>query len=233
MDGPDHFHDSVFELSTMLLGAQPMHEVLQRVVDLTVAAVPGCAHCGVSLLTDGRAATAAATDGTTLQLDGSQYTNGEGPCLQAARTGEVVHIQDMVNDNRFPSFATDATRLGILSSISFPLLVGEMSIGALNLYGRELDAFDESSRHLALRFARQAAATLANAEIHERTVTLITQLNEAMGSRSVIDQARGIIMAATGCSAQEALDSLREQSQHENRKVRDIASELVSNTQRK
>jgi GAF domain-containing protein len=92
-------------------------------------------------------------------------------------------------------------RLGIHSSLSLPLQVRERTIGALNLYGEPPKAFDEHAEQLASRFARQAAATLANAEIHDRTVSLVSQLNEAMTSRSVIDMARGILMATTGCNA--------------------------------
>src|SRR5687767_9632385 len=84
MIGPEDFHDSLLELSTLLLGEETLHDILQRIVDLACASVPGCSHCGVSLLSEGRVTTAAATDGTTLQLDGAQYANGEGPCLEAA-----------------------------------------------------------------------------------------------------------------------------------------------------
>jgi GAF domain-containing protein len=226
--GPEDFHDSLLELSSLLLSEENVHSVLQRVVDLACAAVPGCSHCGVSLLADERVTTAAATDGTTLQLDGAQYMTGQGPCLEAARTGEIVRVDDMAQDGRFPQFATEATRLGINSTLSLPLLVKGVSIGALNIYGESMKAFDDVSEQLALRFARQASATLANVEIHDRTVTLVTQLNEALGSRSVIDQARGILIARTGCTADEAIDTLKQRSQRENRKLRDIAIEIVA-----
>src|SRR5207247_1128114 len=88
------------ELSTLLLGEETLTSILQRIVDLTCAAVPGCSHCGVSLLGDGRVITAAATNGTTLQLDGAQYSTGEAPCLQAARTGAVVRCDDFAQRHR-------------------------------------------------------------------------------------------------------------------------------------
>lgn len=228
MIGPEDFHDSLLELSSLLLGEETVHSVLERIVDLACAAIPGCAHCGVSLLSDGRVTTAAASDGTTLQLDGAQYTTGEGPCLQAARTGTIVRVDDMAHDGRFPTFALESVRLGINSTLSLPLTVKGVSIGALNIYGEALKAFDEVSERLGLRFARQASATLANVEIHDRTVLLVTQLNEALGSRSVIDQARGILIARTGCSADAAIETLKKRSQRENRKLRDIAIELVA-----
>jgi GAF domain-containing protein len=211
----------------LLLGEETTNTILQRIVDLTCAAVPGCSHCGVSLLSEERVTTAAATDGTTLQLDGAQYANGEGPCLQAARTGEMVRVDDFASDGRFPTFGAEALRLGINSSLSLPLIVRNTSIGALNIYGDELKAFHEDSESLAARFARQASATLANAEIHHRTVTLVTQLNDALTSRSVIDQARGVLIARMGGTADEAFDALKQRSQRENRKLRDIAAEIV------
>jgi GAF domain-containing protein len=226
--GPEDFHDSLLSLSTLLLGEETVHTVLQRIVELTAAAVPGCTHCGVSLLSAERVITAAATDGTTLQLDGAQYVNGHGPCLHAARTGEVVRVDDMASDGRFPNFAAEAVRLGINSSLSCPLTVKDKTIGALNLYGEANKAFDDASERLASRFARQASVTLANVEIHDRTVTLVTQLNEALSSRSVIDQARGILIARTGCTAEDAIETLKKRSQHENRKLRDIATEIVN-----
>ena len=228
MIGPEDFHDSLLELSSLLLGEETVHSVLERIVDLACAAIPGCTHCGVSLLSDERVTTAAASDGTTLQLDGAQYTTGEGPCLHAARTGTIVRVDDVANDGRFPLFALEAVRLGINSTLSVPLTVKGVSIGALNIYGEALKAFDEVSERLGLRFARQASATLANVEIHDRTVLLVTQLNEALSSRSVIDQARGILIARTGCSADAAIATLKKRSQRENRKLRDIASEMVA-----
>jgi GAF domain-containing protein len=226
--GPEDFHDSLLELSSLLLSEETVHSVLERIVELACASVPGCTHCGVSLLDHERVVTAAATDGTTLQLDGAQYVSGDGPCLEAARAGTIVRVDDMAGDGRFSRFASEALRLGINSTLSLPLTVKGVSIGALNIYGEALKAFDEVSEGLAVRFARQASATLANVEIHDRTVTLVTQLSEALGSRSVIDQARGILIARTGCTADEAIEALKHRSQRENRKLRDIAAELVA-----
>ena len=100
------------------------------------------------------------------------------------------------------------------------------------LYGIQIAGFNDESERLGSIFARQAAATVANAEIHERMATVILQLNEAMASRSVIDQARGILIANTGCSADQAFDLLKQQSQNQNIKLRDIAADIVRNATR-
>src|SRR4051812_12888878 len=112
MDVPAEIHDALFELSSLLLGEETMHSILQRIVELTCAAVSGASHCGVSLLPDERVTTAAATDGPTFQLDGAQYSNAEGPCLEAARTSEVIRVDNFAHDGRFPTFAEEALRLG-------------------------------------------------------------------------------------------------------------------------
>jgi GAF domain-containing protein len=158
--GPEDLRDSLLELSSLLLGEETLHSVLERIVELACAAIPGCTHCGVSLLSDERVTTAAAGDGTTLQLDGAQYTTGEGPCLQAARTGTIVRVDDLAYDGRFPLFALEAVRLGINSTLSLTLTVKGVSIGGLNIYGEALKAFDEVSERLGLRFARQASANV-------------------------------------------------------------------------
>ena len=140
----------------------------------------------------------------------------------------MVLVDGFSSDGRFPKFAVEALRLGINSSLSMPLVVRGATIGALNIYGDDLKAFGADSERLAERFARQASATLANAEIHDRTVALVTQLNAALESRSVIDQARGILIARTGGSADEAIAALKDRSQRETRKLRDIAAEIVA-----
>jgi GAF domain-containing protein len=141
--------------------------------------------------------------------------------------GRGVRVDDFARDGRFPDFAEEALRLEINSALSMPLIVRGATIGALNIYGDDVKAFGPTSERLAARFARQAAATLANAEIHDRTVALVTQLNQALESRSVIDQARGILMARKGGTADDAIATLKTRSQRENRKLGDIAAEIV------
>jgi hypothetical protein len=77
--------EGLLELARVLFAEETLAEALQRVVDPACTTVPGCAHAGLSLLTGRRVITAAATDGTTLRLDGARYDAGDGPCVHAAR----------------------------------------------------------------------------------------------------------------------------------------------------
>jgi GAF domain-containing protein len=107
------------------------------------------------------------------------------------------------------------------------------SLGALNLYSRTAP-FDQAAGDRVLAFARHAAIVLANAQVYWDARQLTENMQQAMASRSQIDQAMGILMADGGRSADEAFQLLVHASQRENRKLRDIATEIISRvTERK
>jgi AmiR/NasT family two-component response regulator len=110
--------------------------------------------------------------------------------------------------------------------------VGDQCIGALNVYGGGGGGFDEQAVDALTSFAGYAAIAAANANIHASTATLARNLELALGSRAVIDQAKGILMARHGLTPGAAFDVLSEQSQRSNRKLREVAEELVARAQR-
>ena len=128
---------------------------------------------------------------------------------------------------RWPEFSDAAARHGIRSAVGVPLLVAGEGIGALNLYARD-DGLDDASAATALPFARHCAIVAAFFDQTDE----VDGLQAAMATRARIEQAKGVIMATTGCGADEAFDVLRHQSQTENRKLAEVASELVSRQRR-
>ena len=116
--------------------------------------------------------------------------------------------------------------------MSVGLPVQRQTIGALNVYGTGDGSFDEQTQELATTFAGYAAVAVANAGLYASTAQLAAHLQRALDSRAVIDQAKGILMSRHGMSAEAAFDLLSRQSQVTNRKVRDIASDLVAEVQR-
>ncbi|MCU1502381.1 MAG: hypothetical protein JWM12_1735, partial [Ilumatobacteraceae bacterium] len=102
-----------------------------------------------------------------------------------------------------------------------------------NMYSRELDSFGTSEVAAATRFATQAAVVLFNAQSYNAAVELSEQLRAAIDSRETIDLSRGIIIANTRCTPDEAFRLLVEQSQHTNTKIRDIAARLVATATRR
>jgi AmiR/NasT family two-component response regulator len=108
-----------------------------------------------------------------------------------------------------------------------PLVVGERPVGALNLFSKTVDRYDETAEETAVLFSEQAAVACANAEVYWRTYSLTEHLREALESRDVIGQAKGILMARRGCTADVAFDALRKVSQHRNIKLREVADQVV------
>lgn len=176
----------------------------------------------------GRAcSTIGATDAVVLEIDEVQYRHVDGPCLAAATDGSVRRVDDTAERPSWPAFCDAAHRRGVRSSLSVPVLVGGRPSGALNFYGRRPHQFDDEVVDLASLFAAQAAVVAAL----EDAARTADQLKAAIESRSTIEQAKGVIMAATGCDADAAFRLLRDQSQNENRKLRDVAAELVARQQ--
>jgi GAF domain-containing protein len=181
---------------------------------------------GVTMMRNGKVTTAACSDPLAREIDEVQYATGQGPCLQAFEDGAVYRIEDIATEERWPEFCAGARDKGLGSSLSMPLIADDKSLGALNLYSRSRGSFDDG-RELAQLFADQASVAVANADLYSRALALASQLQEALESRDVIGQAKGILMATTKVSADAAFDVLRTASQQRNMKLRAVAEEVV------
>jgi len=224
--------EALLALTRYFVGDDTLGQSLHRVADLTMTALPQTDHVGITLMVDGRPGTAVFTHPEVPEIDRAQYRTGEGPCLDAFRTGEPFQIKSTLEPGRWQEFRDSAARHGVLSTLSMPLIATQGSIGALNLYAETIDAYGDADVATASTFAAQAAFVLANAQAYWDARDLSENLQQAMVSRATIEQAKGIIIATSGCSAEEAMKLLIEQSQHENVKVRDLAAEIVANAVR-
>jgi GAF domain-containing protein len=214
------------ELAAMLLNETTVEGMLESVTTLATTAIPGCDAASVSLLRRGRLATQAASGDAAADLDRAQYTTRKGPCLDAVHHGEVVGVDSFATDGRWPEVAARAAARGVASSISVPLAVADEVLGSLNLYSQEAGAFTDTHGQ-ACMLGRQASITLANALALQRAELLARQLSQALENRDVIGQAKGIIMAGENVSPDQAFDVLRRASQRANRKLRDVAGDIV------
>ncbi len=201
-------------------------ETLHRVAELACQAGPAD-MAGITMLVDGAPSTGVFTDPEAPEIDESQYDAGKGPCLDAFRYQRVFRIDSTANERRWPEFATAAAAHGVGSTLSLPISARGESLGALNLYSRTEAAFDEDVTERMLIFATHAAFVLANTQLYWDARQLNENLTEALRSRATIDQAIGIIMAAGGRSPDEAFQVLVRASQRENRKIREIATDMV------
>ena len=215
-------------MSRFFVGDATLGDTLQRVSELACAALSSADMVGITMLVEGRARTAVFTDDDALQIDVAQYETGIGPCLDAFRHQQVYRIDDMEKDHQWLPFSEAAAAHGIQSSMSLPLLARHEGVGALNFYSRSRAAFSDEDVHVGLQFATQAAILLANSQAYWDAHQLGEDMAEAMKSRATIEQAKGILMGARRCSADEAFQILVRASQRENRKLRDTAAEIVA-----
>lgn len=219
--------ESVAALSKFFVGDRTFEETLHRVAELTTHAVEPADFIGLTMLVDGRKRTAVFTDPASPQIDQAQYDTGDGPCLHAFETGKTVIVGSTRGDGPYPAFRAAALAHGINSALALPMIAGDVTVGAMNIYSRNEGAFTDRDRETAQQFADHAAVVLANAQAYWDAHNLSLRLHESMDYRSIIEQAKGILMATQTCSADEAFDLLTAASQRENVKLRVIAQRIV------
>jgi len=213
-------------LRRFLVGDDDLTTMLTKITIIATEAVPGCDLASITTLRRGETITTVFTDKTALVLDETQYRIGDGPCLAAMRHRGVEHVET-ASDGRWPAFTEAARRVGVLATLSVPLAHDDAVLGGLNLYSTSTPGYEGAAREVASLFADQLGLAAANATAYAEAYELSQQLQEAMLSRAVIEQAKGILMASQGCGPDEAFEILVQASQHQNRKLRAIATELV------
>jgi len=219
--------DAIRALAGVSLRDRKLDDILAEITTIATTAIPGAESTSITLVRGDRGFTAAHDGQLALDADELQYDRGYGPCLDAGRTGQTMLVRDMRTEARWPDYAAAVVENGVLSSLSIPLPFQGATIGALNIYATRVDAFDDTSIAQGVEVASVIAVAVANAETYAATTDLAHQMQKAMASRSIIDMAKGILMAQNRCSPDEAFTMLSHASQRSNRKLRDIATAIV------
>ncbi|MEU3931189.1 GAF and ANTAR domain-containing protein [Streptomyces sp. NPDC029044] len=201
--------------------------LLRDLTDRAVQEVPGADACSITVRRAGRLLTLAGSDGMPSGLDLRQYENGSGPCVDAAETGEEQYGPDLAEESRWPSYTEYALSTGVRCVLAVPVAVEGESGAALNYYGMTAGALD-TGRDAARAFAARAGDAIDVALRIERRRQSAADVRTALLSRSVIDQAIGILMARERIDARIALERLRRVSQDRNVKLRDLCGQLVA-----
>jgi GAF domain-containing protein len=220
------------ELTRLLVEDASLEDLLDHVLELTARAVSTCSAVSVTVVDDrGGYRTVARSSEDAELVDVVQYDLADGPCVEALRSGEERHVDDFAEDERWPQVAARALELGFRCVVAAPLAVNGSVIGALNVFGADVAGLSAADRDLIRRIAAPAASTLANARAYERVSRLAEQLQEALESRVVIEQAKGVLMARERCDADTAFALLRRVSQDSNRRLREVAEAVVDGHQ--
>ena len=214
------------ELGQLLLAGHTSPSVLQRIVELVQQSMPAGVEVSVTLVRDEQPTTVAFTGHLAEELDETQYEQGYGPCLAAAYGGLFIEISDARIEERWTEYVPALIERGALSALAAPVPAAHLT-GALNVYARSAGAFSDDDRSALVRFAAYAGAALTNMDTLQDARDLAENLQKAMEFRSVIEQAKGVLIERHKLTPDQAFRLLADASMRTNRKVRDIAEELV------
>jgi len=200
---------------------------LNKLAELAAWQVPACSGAHAAVWLDGEVISAAATHPDLAELADLQLRADRGPIVAAAAAGAAVSCPDTLEESRWPEYAEAALRCGVRCSVH---LVRELPRGALvlSLFGVRPGVLDAESNPMADTLAAFGGAMLTNATAYHQAQRTASQLRDAVVARSVVDQAKGILMHALGCAADDALRRLRQESQRRHVKVTEVASEVVA-----
>ena len=201
--------------------AHAMSAMLHRLVE----AVPGadCASVTSQPNSHRPPETLAATASSASATDQLQYRIGQGPCLQALTSVELIQVDDLSSDQRWPELSAAAHRSALRSVLSIPVTAVGNTAQSLNVYAEQPSSF--STAQHAAAYLSAAVTGLALTALRERERA--EHLSIALDTNRQIGAAMGILMAQHRCSYDEAFTALRTASQHLHRKLRDVADEVV------
>lgn len=218
-------------LQDLVLDSGDVERFLDNLAELAAARLssPGTeVLCGVTLLRPRKSKTVASSSEPARLLDELQYDFGDGPCLTAARTHQMIYVPDTRRSNQWTQYLAVISEHGMHSVLGVPIPLDGEARCALNFFAPTPHAFTEDARVAAETFAREASASLRLA-VHIAHLTDTSEhLKSAMSSRTTIDLAAGIIMGQNRCSHDAAMTILKAASSGRNIKLRDVAAQILA-----
>src|SRR3984885_10784670 len=204
-----------------------LHVLTQRSVELLDVSAAGL------LLADprGELRVVAASSEAARLLELFQLQSDQGPCLDCSGAAQPVTCIDLSSDPRWPQFAEQAGQAGFLAVQALPMRLRDQVIGALNLFRSTVGAFDPEVVHVGQALADVATISLLHDRSMRRTDTLNEQLQTALNSRVIIEQAKGKLAERLGIDVNQAFSLLRDQARNRNQRLSDLARAFVDGTQ--
>ena len=210
------------ELARTLQAESDTESILADIVGSAIRLIPHASEASISLVKARRTVESrAASSDLPRDVDAVQSETRQGPCLDAAYEEQIVRVPNISEETRWPKFSQRAWDLGARSMLSFQLFVEGDNLGALNVYGDDVDVFDEECEQIGLLVAAHAAVAFADSRE-------IQQLNDALANRDLIGQAKGILMERHKISAHQAFTLLITVSANTNIKLIRIAEHLAT-----
>nr|WP_246324893.1 GAF and ANTAR domain-containing protein [Petropleomorpha daqingensis] len=220
-------------MSGLLLSHETVTTALGLVTSLAVETVPGSVGAGVTIVDERGRRSSAATDARVERADALQYERDEGPCLAATALRQVVRVDDLSDDPRWPFWAAEARPLGLRSALSAPMVAGDRALGAMKVYADRPHAFDAHAERLMGLFSAQAAVLVANVQSYERAQRRSDELQQAVRDRDLVSVAKGVLMARHGVDEDAAFGMLLARDTQDALPLREVARTVAGSAVRR
>ena len=222
---------SLIEMADTLVDDYDIVDMLTRVADRCVNLL-GVSAAGVMLASPAGSLGRVASSSEAMRLlELFELQAEEGPCLDAYRTGEPVGPESLqAGSERWPRFSAAALHAGFQSALALPLRLREVTLGALNLLQDTRDPMAEADIIVARAFTDLAALSITQHRASVEAQRLNEQLSAALTSRTVIEQAKGVISERAGVDLTEAFARLRRHARNHNLRLTDVARAAIDGT---
>ncbi len=223
---------ALVELGRLRFGEMRVEDAIREVVHTTHSMfdVDGAGL----MLADGdqHLRSVAASDNRFTYLEDLQIRHQEGPCIEAYDTKQLVGVEDLTKDQRWPLFSSAAVEQQVRAVLASPLPYNQDAVGVVAVMSQDSNPWSPEGELALLAFTDLAALLIASMMQSEESNVLSGQLQGALNSRQVIEQAKGVLMGTRHMSARAAYEQLRAQARAERRKLAAVCSELVEQASR-
>jgi GAF domain-containing protein len=220
--------DALDQLADLKQGPVSLEDASERVVATadTVFGVDGT--CLMLVDRDQVLRILAASDPRAVPLEELQATHGEGPCVDAFDDKQPVGADDLAADDRWPAFAPEAARRGLRAVLASPIPYGDHAVGVVAVFAGTPTAWSEAEQEAVVAFTELAALLILNAMEASERGRLAAELQVALDSRVVIEQAKGVLVGRHGLTTRQAFERLRRQARDQRRPLSEVARAVVS-----
>ncbi len=221
---------ALVELGRLRFGEMRVEDAIREIVQTThtMFAVDGA---GLMLCDENRhLRSVAASDDRFAHLEELQIRHQEGPCIEAFDTKELIGAVDLEKEQRWPLFSQAAVQRDFRAVLASPLPYNQDAVGVVAVLSERSRPWSPANELALLAFTDLAALLIASMIQGEQQTELASQLQGALTSRTVIEQAKGVLMGTEGISGRAAYERLRARARSERRKLTDISHEVITET---
>lgn len=223
------FVDTALDFTEKLVSPFEISEALYELAE-RLTALLALAGSGVILESDSRLQAATAVPRALLQLENYQVEHQEGPCVFAHQSGELQVVTDLRQERAWPGYRQIAAQVGVRAVVGIPLKLAGVSIGAINLYNTDAREWSRVDLRSAMVMTNIATAYLLSSTALTKQTELSVQLQHALDSRVLVEQAKGVLAEANGISVEATYQLLRRYARNGGLRVHDVACAIIDRT---